>query len=312
MIRQYTLSDLKSVIRLFTQTVHVVSSCYYSPDEVEAWAPSQPDIAWWRDFLNERYTLVMDSGGEIAGFGCLSAGGSVVDMLYTHHAQQSAGIGSAILNTLEEEAMKRGNNEVKIITSATAWIFYQKRGYRYHHSEKKTYGTMVFDCQVLSKSLPVFRDIRRKDRILDNEQTLQLLKTGEYGFLAICGINDYGYGIPINYVLEDNAIYFHCAVEGFKLECIRQNNRVSFCVVGRTQLYPQRFSIAYESVIVFGRMAYNIPEDERHKALNLLVARYSPDFADVSETYIGKSFHRTGILRLDIEHISGKCHISDG
>ena len=306
MIRLYTLSDLESVVRLFTQTVHIVGSCYYSLEEVEAWAPSQPDVAWWRDFLNERYSLVMESSGEMVGFGCLSADGSVVDMLYTHHARQNAGIGSALLDALEQEAMQRGYNEVKLTTSAIAWAFYQKRGYRYHHSEKKTYGTMVFDCQTLSKALPVFRDIRRKDRILDNEPTLQLLEKGEYGFLAICGVNGYGYGIPLNYAFDGNAIYFHCAVEGFKLESIRQNNRVSFCVVGRTHLLPQQFSTAYESAIVFGRMAYDLPEEERHKALNLLVAKYSPDFTDVSKTYISKSFHRSCILRLDIEHISGK------
>ena len=306
MIRLYILADLESIVNLFTETVHLVSSCYYSPEEVEAWAPSHPDIAWWRHFLDERYTLVMDSGDEIVGFGCLSADGSTVDMLFTHHACQSEGIGSAILDALEKETMQRGHDVVKLTTSATAWAFYQKRGYRYHHSEKRSYGTMVFDCQVLSKPLPVFRDIRLKDRLLDNEQMLQLLKTGEYGFLAICGINGYGYGIPVNYVLEGNAIYFHCAVEGFKLESIRQNNRVSFCVVGRTQLLPRQFSTAYESAIVFGRMVYDLPEEERHKALNLLVAKYSPDFADVSEMYISKSFHRTGILRLNIEHISGK------
>ena len=306
MIRLYTFADLESVVRLFTQTVRIVSSSYYSFEEVEAWAPSLPDAVSWEHFLNEQYTLVMDMDNKIAGFGCLSADGGMVEMLYTHHAHQSKGIGSAILEALEKEATQRGNHEVRLITSATAWTFYQKRGYRYHHSEKKTYGSMVFDCQVLCKTLPVFPDIRRKDRILGDDRTLHLLKTGEYGFLAICGINGYGYGIPMNYALDGKSIYFHCAVDGFKLESIRQNNRVSFCIVGRTQLLPQKFSTTYESVFVYGRIMYDLPENERYKALNLLVAKYSPDFKDISRAYISKSFHRTNILRLDIEHVSGK------
>jgi nitroimidazol reductase NimA-like FMN-containing flavoprotein (pyridoxamine 5'-phosphate oxidase superfamily) len=250
---------------------------------------------------------VRDSDNGITGFGCLSADGSTVEMLFTPHAHQTEGIGSAILDALEKEAMQRGNNEVRLTTSATAWVFYQKRGYRYHLSTKKPYGTIVFDCQVLYKTLPVFCDIRRKDRILNDERTLHLLKTGEYGFLAMCGINGYGYGIPMNYVFESKIIYFHCAIEGFKLENIRQNNRVSFCVVGRTQLFPQRFSTAYESAFVYGRIMYDLPEDERHKALNLLVAKYSPDYENISQPYINKSFYRTNILRLEIEHVSGKC-----
>ena len=306
MTRSYVPADLESMVSLFTQTVHLVSSCYYSPTEVEAWAPSQPDMTWWARFFDERYTLVMDAEDGITGFGCLSADGGTVDMLFTHHAHQSEGVGSSILEALENEAIQRGNHEVKLTTSATAWPFYQKRGYRYHHSEKKAYGQVVFDCQVLCKPLPVFRDIRRKDRAMDNEQTMRLLEAGEYGFLAMCGTNGYGYSIPLNYVLDGNSIYFHCAPEGFKLDNIQKNNRVSFCITGRTKLLPAQFSTAYESALVFGRIAYDLPEDERHKALDLLVAKYSPDFVDISETYISKSFHRTNILRLDIEHMSGK------
>ena len=55
----------------------------------------------------------------------------------------------------------------------------------------------------------MFREIRRKDRILDNELAIRLLEEAEYGFLAMSGINGYGYGIPINYVKEGDSIYFH-------------------------------------------------------------------------------------------------------
>jgi len=302
----YTQDDLEQVVALFTQTVHSVGGSYYSPRELEAWAPSHPDMAAWRRLLDERFTIVMDAEKTITGFGCLSADGAKVDMLFTHYERQSEGIGSCILELLEKEAMRRGNSELRLITSATAWSFYQKRGYQYRHSEKKNYGSVAFDCQVLCKSLPVFRDIRRKDRVLDAEKTMRLLEAGEYGFLAMCGVNGYGYGIPLNYVLEGDSIYFHCATEGYKLENIRQNNRVSFCVIGCTQLAPDKFSTAYESALVFGQMAYDLSEEERRKALDLLVAKYSPNFVDISKQYINKSFHRTNIIRLDIEHFSGK------
>ena len=307
MIRAYTSTDLEPIVDLFTQTVHIVSSSYYSPEEVEAWAPSQPDMAEWIRFFDERYTLVMESEDGITGFGCLNEDGTTIDMLFTHDEHQNVGIGSTILEALEKEAIQRGCMEVRLTTSATAWAFYQKRGYQYSHSEKKTYGQVVFDCQTLCKALPMFREIRRKDRVLDDEQAVRLLETGEYGFLAMCGINGYGYGIPINYVLDGKKIYFHCAPEGFKLDNIRQNNRVSFCVTGRTQVLPGQFSTAYESVLVFGRMTCDLAEEERYKALDLLVAKYSADFVDISKKYISKSFHRTSVLRLDIEHLSGKA-----
>ena len=89
----------------------------------------------------------------------------------------------------------------------------------------------------------MFREIRRKDRILDNELAIRLLEEAEYGFLAMSGINGYGYGIPINYVKEGDSIYFHCAPEGYKLECLRENPKVSFTVVGATQIVPGKFTV---------------------------------------------------------------------
>ena len=105
----------------------------------------------------------------------------------------------------------------------------------------------------------MFREIRRKDRILDNELAIRLLEEAEYGFLAMSGINGYGYGIPINYVKEGDSIYFHCAPEGYKLECLRENTKVSFTVVGATQIVPGKFTTGYESTIAFGEMHLDLP-----------------------------------------------------
>lgn len=153
----------------------------------------------------------------------------------------------------------------------------------------------------------MFREIRRKERILDDELAIRLLERAEYGFLAMSGTNGYGYGIPINYVKAEDSIYFHCAPEGYKLECLRENPRVSFTVVGATQVVPEKFTTGYESVIVFGEMCLDLPEEERRKALRLLVDKYSSAFKEIGEKYIEKSFHRTNILRLDISHVTGKC-----
>lgn len=153
----------------------------------------------------------------------------------------------------------------------------------------------------------MFREIRRKDRVWENEAALLLLEEGEYGYLSMVGTNGYGYGIPISFVKEDGHLYFHCAPEGFKLECLEVNPKVSFCVVGKTKVIPKQFSTAYESVIAFGTMQISLSAEERHHALQLLAEKYSPDYREIGNKYIETSFHRTHILRLDIEHVSGKC-----
>ena len=50
--------------------------------------------------------------------------------------------------------------------------------------------------------------------------------------------DDYGYGVPLSYVFQDNSIYLHCALEGKKLTYLRRHNKVSFCVVGEAEPCP--------------------------------------------------------------------------
>ena len=149
--------------------------------------------------------------------------------------------------------------------------------------------------------------MRRKDRETTEERAYEILKNGEYGILSTISEDGYPYGVPVNFAVEGNKIYFHCAPEGYKLECLRENPKVSFTVVGATQIVPGKFTTGYESTIAFGEMHLDLPEEERRYALRLLVNKYSSAFKEIGEKYIEKSFYRTNILRLDISHISGKC-----
>ena len=158
---------------------------------------------------------------------------------------------------------------------------------------------------------PAFRPVRRQDRLLDTASTETLLERGDYGFLAMCAPEGYSYGIPISYVYsrEQNCLYFHCAPEGHKIEAIGTNDRVSFCVVGDTEVMP--YTTAYESAHVFGRIGIVSDDRERMEALLLLRAKYNPELGDEPDTYIRRSFSRTTVLRLAIEHLSGKRKKSD-
>lgn len=149
--------------------------------------------------------------------------------------------------------------------------------------------------------------VRRQDRLLGEERAAAILREGEYGFLALGG--EGGYGIPVNFAAEADHIYIHCAPEGEKLRRISSDNRASFCVVGHTAPKPQQFTTEYESVMLFGRITVVTDDTERMHALSLIVAKYSPEYTETGMKYAEKSFHRTAVLRLDIERASGKCKI---
>jgi len=147
--------------------------------------------------------------------------------------------------------------------------------------------------------------VRRQDRLLDENSAEQLLASGEYGFLSF-GDQNGGYGIPINYAYDKDKLYFHCAPEGRKLEYVDNSNSVSFCVVGKTQVQPSKFTTGYESVLISGKIWEVTNDPEKMHALELLIDKYSPDFKEKGRKYAQKSFDRTKILRLDISKASGK------
>ena len=152
--------------------------------------------------------------------------------------------------------------------------------------------------------------MRRKDKAMQDGAIIGLLQNGEYGVLSTVDGNEQPYGVPLNYVLMNNCIYFHCALEGHKLDNLAANAKVSFCVVGRTNVLPAEFSTEFESVIVFG-CASVIEGEERYQALNALIEKYSPEFVSEGRAYIEKFDSHTNLVRIEIQQMTGKAKMSN-
>jgi nitroimidazol reductase NimA-like FMN-containing flavoprotein (pyridoxamine 5'-phosphate oxidase superfamily) len=152
--------------------------------------------------------------------------------------------------------------------------------------------------------------MRRKDKALQDADVMQMLRDGEYGVLSTVDSDAQPYGIPLNYVYLNGCIYFHCALVGHKLDNIASNPKVSFCVVGRTEVLPAEFSTGFESVIAFGT-ADVIYGDERYQALLGLVEKYSADFLEEGKTYIEKLDKQTRVVRVKVDKVTGKAQITD-
>ena len=129
--------------------------------------------------------------------------------------------------------------------------------------------------------------MRRKDKALKSDEVKSLLRDGEYGVLSTAGSEHQPYGVPLNYVYMNDCLYFHCALVGQKLDNLAANDKVSFCVVGRTEVLPAEFTTGFESVIAFGRASV-IDGEERYQALIGLLKKYSGDYMDEGRAYIEK------------------------
>ncbi len=149
--------------------------------------------------------------------------------------------------------------------------------------------------------------VRRQNRLLDESEALDLLKKGEYGILSMVASEDGAYGVPLSFVWDGKKnVYMHCAPEGKKLDLLKVCNKVSFSIVGKTKVIPDQFTTGYESIILKGIIIWDLPKEEKMKALDLLIDKYSSDYKEKAKVYIEKSFYRTAILRFDVIEFSGK------
>ena len=151
-----------------------------------------------------------------------------------------------------------------------------------------------------------FRPMRRNRQQLSKEECECILNRCTSGVLALAGDSDYPYAVPLSYVYADGAIIFHSAVEGHKVDAIKRDNRCSFCVIEQDEIKPAEFTTYFRSVIAFGRIHILETADEKVQALRLLGRRYSPGDEPGLQHEIDKSLDHVLLLRLDIDHLSGK------
>ena len=151
-----------------------------------------------------------------------------------------------------------------------------------------------------------FRPMRRNRQQLSREECERILGRCTSGVLALAGDGGYPYAVPLSYVYADGAIIFHSAVEGHKVDAIKRDNRCSFCVIEQDEIKPAEFTTYFRSVIAFGRIHILETADEKVQALRLLGRRYSPGDEPGLQHEIDKSLDHVLILRLNIDHLSGK------
>lgn len=152
----------------------------------------------------------------------------------------------------------------------------------------------------------MFRELRRREKMMPEAVTKKILAEAEYGTLATMGQDGYPYATPLNYVLHENIIYFHTALDGHKLDNIDFIPRVCFSVVGYHKLLADKFDTEYDSVTVYGTAAKVVDPAEKRQALLGLVEKYSYDWRDQGLEYIDGGSCAAIVYKINIQHVTGK------
>ncbi|MDO5519445.1 MAG: pyridoxamine 5'-phosphate oxidase family protein [bacterium] len=150
-------------------------------------------------------------------------------------------------------------------------------------------------------------EMRRKDRQLSEEETVQLFETTGYGVLSTVSVDGTPYGVPMSFAYKDHCIFMHGAkAEGHKLQNIAANAEGCFTVVDQVQTLPEQFATKYMSAIAFGKIQVVEEEEQKRIALEALIKKYSPDFYEEGLSYIERAAANTTVLKLEITNMTGK------
>ena len=120
-LRPYRSEDCPVLAALFYDTVHTVNARDYTPEQLDAWADGQVDLAAWDASFLAHTTLVAEAEGIIVGFADLADDG-YLDRLYVHKDWQGRGVATALCDALSGARVTHA--------SLTARPFFEKRGWQ--------------------------------------------------------------------------------------------------------------------------------------------------------------------------------------
>ena len=153
----------------------------------------------------------------------------------------------------------------------------------------------------------MFRPMRRCRQQISEAECIRILKEEKRGVLSVMGEDGYPYGIPMNhwYNPEDGKLYFHGAKSGHKLDAIRANNKVSYCVYDAGYRKEGEWALNVNSVVVFGRISLVTDEKMAGWICENLCRKFTDD-EDYIQYELRNSLPRVQCLEITIDHMTGK------
>lgn len=151
---------------------------------------------------------------------------------------------------------------------------------------------------------------KRADReITDIQEIESILSNGKYAVIAMANDNEpYIVSISYGYDKENQRLYFHCAMEGEKLEFIRKNENVCATIIEDGGYVKDNCEHLFSSLIIRGKMTIVTDLDEKKHGLDVLLHHLEDDPDPIKARNIknDSSYDKVVILRLKMDSIVGK------
>jgi nitroimidazol reductase NimA-like FMN-containing flavoprotein (pyridoxamine 5'-phosphate oxidase superfamily) len=150
---------------------------------------------------------------------------------------------------------------------------------------------------------------QKEKQIRDQSELRDILKQGKYAVISMCRDNE-PYVVTLSYGYDEdrNALYFHAAPKGLKIDFIRCNSNVCATVIDDGGYITNRCEHRYRSVVFWGKMFVVEDLEEKKHGIKTLLNHLESDPKIIREKFLGSEdkVDSAAILRLDIEELTGK------
>ena len=120
--------DTEVVCNLQRAAIRRICSTTYGEEMAERWG-ADLRASDYTSFIRKRQMTLAILNNRIVGFGCLDVSGNEIKKLYVSPDFSRRGIGSALIQYLEEQAKKEGCSRLKVYSTENAVTFYRRHGY---------------------------------------------------------------------------------------------------------------------------------------------------------------------------------------
>lgn len=148
------------------------------------------------------------------------------------------------------------------------------------------------------------KEMRKASRRKSQEWAYEVFDRAPYVTVSMTRPDGTPYGLPLSLVRKGDSFYFHCAMEGEKIDCLKLNPKVSLSAVSKCSPHYEEdknnFTDYYHSAIALGEAQFVTNSEEKAEALRLISQRFLPKYMDHFEEALQRSLHRTCIVRIDL------------
>lgn len=135
----------------------------------------------------------------------------------------------------------------------------------------------------------------------------QIVDDAQWGTAAFNG-GDFPYCVALNFARSGQTLYFHCARQGHKIDCLRADSRVCVSFVAQAQIAEGKYTTYYRSATLFGVAEPVTDRQERLRALELLCRKYG-SYNENFDEEVQKWGDATQVWRIETAYLTGKVNL---